>query len=135
MNKPLSAASLAAALSLALSTAAGAATIQLVPLSPPTAGASITACAAPFVSAAVTAAAAAELPAIAAGQHVTGITEVRIVLDRGGRLTAQAVLASSGNGWLDREALAAARQSSYRAEIRECAPVGGAYALIVDFTR
>ena len=57
------------------------------------------------------------------------------MLDRGGRLTAQSVLASSGNRWLDREALAAARQSSYRAEIRECAPVGGAYAFIVDFTR
>jgi TonB family protein len=135
MNTPLRTASIAAALTLALSTAAGAATIRLVPLSPRTAGASVGACAAPFVSAAVTSAALADLPAIAAGQNVTGITEVRIVLDPGGRLAEHAVLSSSGNRWIDRAALQAARQSSYRAEIRNCAPVGGSYAFVVDFTR
>jgi TonB family protein len=135
MNTPLRTASVAAALSLALSTAASAATIKLVPLSPQTAGASITTCATPFASAAVSDAAPADLPAIAAGQNVTGITEVRIVLDPGGRLTEQSVLASSGNRWLDRAALVAAKQSSYRAEVRACAPVGGAYAFVVDFTR
>ena len=135
MNTPLRTASLAAALSLALSAAAGAATIRLVPLSPQTAGASITSCAVPVAPAALTAAAPADLPAIAAGQNVTGITAVRIVLDPGGRLTQQSVLASSGNRWLDRAAIAAARQSSYRAEVRDCAPVGGTYAFVVDFTR
>ena len=135
MNAPLRTASVATALSLALSTAAGAATIRLVPLSPRTAAASIGACAVPFASAAVTGAAPAELPAIAAGQNVTGITEIRIVLDPGGRLTEQSVLASSGNRWIDGAALAAARQSGYRAEVRDCAPVAGIYALVVDFTR
>jgi TonB family protein len=134
MNTPLRTASIAAAMSLALSTAAGAATIRLVPLSPLAVGASVAPCAVPFRSAAVTEAAPADVPAIAAGQNVTGIAEVRIVLDPGGRLTEQAVLASSGNRWLDRAALTAARQSNYRAEVRACAPVGGAYALVVDFT-
>jgi TonB family protein len=134
MNTPLRTASIAAALSLALSAAASAATIRLVPLSPPVLGASITTCAAPFRAAAVTAVAPAVLPAIAAGQNVTGVAEIRIVLDPGGRLTDQSVLASSGNRWLDRAALTAARQSEYRAEVRACAPVGGAYALLVDFT-
>jgi|SRR5947209_2844401 len=135
MNTLLRAASAAAALSLALSTAASAATVRLVPLSPRTAGASIGSCALPFASAAVTAAVPADLPAIAAGQNVTGTTEVRIVLDPGGRLTEQSVLASSGNRWIDGAALAAARQSRYRAEVRDCAPVGGTYAFVVDFTR
>jgi TonB family protein len=136
MKTPLRIASIAAALSLALSTAASAATIRLVPLSPPrNAGASIGACAVPFASAAVSAAAPADLPAIAAGQNITGITEVRIVLDPSGRLASESVLASSGNRWIDRAAITAARQSSYRAEIRACAPVGGAYGLVVDFTR
>jgi TonB family protein len=135
MNSPLRAAAIAAALSLTLAAAADAATIRLVPLSPRTAGASITACAAPFASAAITAAAPADLPAIAAGQNVTGTTAVRIVLDPGGRLTEHSVLASSGNRWIDQAALAAARQSRYSAEVRECAPTGGAYAFIVDFTR
>jgi TonB family protein len=133
MYTPLRAASIAAALSLALSAAASAATIQLVPLSPPVVGASIATCAAPFRAAAVTAVAPAEIPTIAAGQNVGGIAEVRIVLDPGGRLTEHAVLVSSGNRWLDRAALAAARQSQYHAEVRACAPVGGAYALVVDF--
>ena len=51
------------------------------------------------------------------------------------RLTEQSVLATSGNRWIDRAALAAARQSRYRAEVRGCAPVGGVYAFVVDFTR
>jgi TonB family protein len=135
MNTPLRTATAAAALSLALSTAASAATIRLVPLSPQTAGASIGSCAVPFASAAVTNPVPADLPAIAAGQNVTGVTELRIVLDPGGRLVEQSVLASSGNRWIDRAALAAARQSHYRAEVRECGPVGGVYAFVVDFTR
>jgi TonB family protein len=135
MNTPLRAASAAAALSLALTTAASAATIRLVPLSPRTMGASIASCAVPFSSAAVTNAVPADLPPIAAGQNVTGVTEVRIVLDPGGRLVEQSVLASSGNRWIDAAALTAARQSRYRAEVRECGPVWGVYALVVDFTR
>jgi TonB family protein len=136
MYTPLRIASAAATLTLALSTAAGAATIRLAPLSPTTtAGASITNCGTPFAPAAITAAAPADLPEIAAGQHVDGVSEVRIVLDRSGRLAEQSVLASSGNSWLDQAALLAARQSRYRAEVRDCAPVGGTYALVVDFTR
>jgi TonB family protein len=135
MNTPLRTASIAATLSLALSAAAGAATITLVPLSRPAVGATVRACAIPSAAAAITAPAFADVPEIAAGQHATGITDVRIVLDEAGRLKEQSVLVSSGNRWLDRAALTAARQSRYRAEVRDCAPVGGAYAFVVDFTR
>jgi TonB family protein len=125
-------ASIVPALALALSTAAGAATVRLVPLSPPSIAASITCTAVP---ASISAAAPAELPTIAAEQNVTGITEVRIDLDAAGRLTKSSVLASSGNRWIDRAALRAARSSRYSAEVRDCAPAGGAYAFVVDFTQ
>ena len=59
---------------------------------------------------------------------------MRIVLDARGRLTGQSVLSSSGNRYLDRAALVAARLSRFSAEVRDCAPVGGTYAFMVDFT-
>jgi TonB family protein len=133
MYTPHRIASIAATLTatIALAGAAQASTVRLIPLTPATVGASISTCSAP---AAIADAAPADLPAIAAGQHVTGITGVLIVLDARGRLTGQSVLASSGNRYLDRAALAAARLSRFRAEVRDCAPVGGTYAFVVDFT-
>lgn len=135
MNTSLRTASVATLLTLVLPNAAPATTMRLVPLSPPAIGASIAGCAVPFASAAVADATAADLPPIAAEQNLTGTTQVRIVLDPGGRLTEKTVLVSSGNRWLDGAALAVARQSRYRAEVRDCAPVGGTYALLVDFSR
>jgi TonB family protein len=102
-----------------------------VPLSPPSVATSVRCDAVP---ASVSDAAPAELPTIAAEQNITGTTSVRIDIDAAGRLTGTSVLASSGNRWIDKAALRAARQSRYTAEVRDCAPVGGAYALVVDFT-
>jgi TonB family protein len=132
VTTPLRIASIAGTLALALSTAAGAATIRLVPVSAPSVGASVTCAAAP---ASITDAQPADVPTIAAEQNVTGITSVRIALDASGRLTATSVLESSGNRWLDLAALQAARSSSYRAESRDCTRVSGTYALVVDFTK
>jgi len=130
---PLRIAGIAATLSLALSAAAGAATVRLVSLpSAPSVGASVT-CAA--VPAAITDAQPADLPTIAAEQHVTGIASVKIALDAAGRLTSSSVFESSGNRWLDQAALRAARSSRYSAESRDCAHVGGTYAFVVDFTK
>ena len=132
MTTSLRIASIAGTLALALSSAAGAATVRLVPLSPPSVGTSVTCKAVP---ASVSDASPADLPAIAAEQNITGITAVRINLDAAGRLATSSVLASSGNRWIDQAALRAARSSRYSAEVRDCAPVGGAYAYFVDFTR
>ena len=125
-------AGIAATLALALSTTAGAATVRLVPLGPQSVGASINCAAAP---ASISYAQTADLPAIAAGQNVTGIASVRIALDAAGRLTHTAVLESSGNRWIDGAAVRTARLSRYDAESRDCTHVGGTYALIVDFTK
>lgn len=133
MTSPLRIAGIAGTLIFALSAAAGATTVRLVSLSgPPVLGASVT-CAA--VPAAITDAQPADLPTIAAEQNVTGITSVRVALDASGRLTSTSVLESSGNRWLDRAALQAARSSTYHAESRDCARVGGEYAFVVDFTK
>lgn len=132
MTNPLRFAGIAATLTLALSAAAGATTVRLVSLSAPSIGASVTCAAAP---AAITDAQSADVPTIAAEQNVTGITSVRIALDATGRLISSSVLESSGNRWLDRAALQAARSSRYSPESRDCARVGGAYAFVVDFTK
>jgi TonB family protein len=120
----------AATLALTLSAAADAATLRLIPLAP-SVGTSVGCVAAP---ASIAFAYPADLPAIAAGQNVTGITSVRIDLDASGRLTRSSVLESSGNRWIDRAALRAARLSRYGAESRGCTQVGGVYAFVVDFT-
>jgi TonB family protein len=125
-------AGIAGTLALALSAVAGAATVRLVPLSPPSVGTSVTCTAAP---ASISYAEPADLPAIAAGQNVTGITSVFIALNASGTLTRSAVLGSSGNRWIDKAALRVARFSQYSAESRDCTHVGGTYALVVDFTK
>ena len=135
MNTLLRSAAVAGALTLSLSAAAGAATVRLVPLAGQAIGTTVNGCALPSALAAVTGIAPVEVPAIAAEQHVTGITEVRIALDARGSLTGTSVLSSSGNRWLDGAALRTARLSTYRAEVRNCARIGGAYAFIVDFTQ
>lgn len=132
MTTSLRIAGIAGTLALTLSTAAGAATVRLVPLAHSSAATSINCAAAP---AAISYAALADLPEIAAGQNVTGITSVRIALNASGALTETAVLESSGNRWIDQAALRAARLSRYSAESRDCTHVAGKYAFVVDFTK
>lgn len=74
-----------------------------------------------------------ELPEIAAQQHITGVTTIRVDLDPSGNLEGSSVLTSSGNRWIDAAALTSSRLSAYAAERRACEAVGGSYALIVDF--
>jgi TonB family protein len=123
-------AGIAGIFTLALSAAAGAATIRLVPLAHESVSATLNACSA---AASISAAAPAVFPPIAAAQQITGTTAVRVTLDRRGTLTGASVLSSSGNPWLDRAALSAARLSRFAPEVRDCERVGGEYAFLVDF--
>ncbi|HEX3464032.1 MAG TPA: energy transducer TonB [Candidatus Elarobacter sp.] len=123
-------AGIAGTLTLALSAVAGAATIRLVPLGAETISATLNTCSA----AASVVAAPAVIPPIAAAQHATGVTALRVTLDPHGALTGASVLASSGNPWLDRAAVSTARLSRFTPELRDCERVGGEYALLVDFT-
>ena len=134
MNTPLRLITIAGTLTLALSSVAAAATVQLVPLGERKVGASVHACAIPFAAASVAAAEPAELPVIAAEQQRTGVVAVRIDLDPRGTLARASVLQSSGNRWIDLAALRTARLSAFNSEVQDCERVGGAYAFIVDFT-
>jgi TonB family protein len=90
-------------------------------------------CAAPYTDAAIAAAAQPELPHIAKEQGISGDVVLEIRLSSSGRLAAAKVAHSSGNPWLDREALASAAQSKYVPATEDCSAVGGTYLLTVDF--
>lgn len=135
MNTSLRIATIAGIMTLAGSGAAGATTIRLAPLAPRIVGASTTACPIPSAPATVAQTNSADLPDIAVGQNVSGLTVVHVELDRNGSLVADDVMASSNNRWIDEAALRAARSLRYSPEIRECRNIGGDYALIVDFTQ
>ena len=89
------------------------------------------ACSVPFAPAVATDAVAATIPDGFEGE--TGIAQVRVTLDAAGKVTDAAIYRSAGNFMLDRAAIAAARMSRYRAEIRDCEPAGGSYLFTVDF--
>lgn len=134
MNLSLRIATMSGVLTLALAATASAATVRLVPLAAQTVAAAHSACTVESAAASIVAM-PVELPEIAAQQHVTGVTAVRVDLDARGRLADTSVLASSGNRWLDEAALRTARTSTYHAEVRACERVGGPYALVLDFTQ
>jgi periplasmic protein TonB len=67
------------------------------------------------------------------GTDVNAQAQVRVTLTPSGGVESAGIYHSAGNALLDREALRAARQSTYRAEVRDCVPVRGDYLFTVDF--
>ena len=65
----------------------------------------------------------------------TGTAQVRVDLAPTGAVVHAAIYRSAGNMLLDQAALRAARSSTYRAETKDCALVGGSYLFTVDFTQ
>jgi TonB family protein len=90
-------------------------------------------CRVPYSDAAIANAAQPELPRIAKEQGIAGTAVIEIRLSPSGKLVAGTIANSSGNPWLDREALASAAQSKYVPETQDCNAVGGTYLLTVDF--
>lgn len=90
-------------------------------------------CRTPNASAAVSSPWTPDMPQIAAAQDISGVTKVRVDLDAQGNLVGSSVFKSSGNYWLDSAALVAARRSGYTAELRDCTPVAGSYAVDFEF--
>ncbi|MBV8638177.1 MAG: TonB family protein [Candidatus Eremiobacteraeota bacterium] len=68
-----------------------------------------------------------------AGTDVDAQAQVRVTLQPDGTVEAVQIYRTAGNVLLDREALRAARESTYRAEIRNCIAVRGDYLFTVDF--
>ncbi len=65
----------------------------------------------------------------------TGTAQVRVDLAPTGAVVHATIYRSAGNMLLDQAALRAARSSTYRAETKDCALVGGSYLFTVDFTQ
>ncbi len=88
-------------------------------------------CSTPFAPAVATDPVSATVPDGFEGE--SAVAQVRVTLDAAGNVTDAAIYRSAGNVLLDRSALAAAKLSRYRAEIRDCEPAGGSYLFTVEF--
>jgi protein TonB len=117
-----------------------AATLAFMPLVATGASAAITppaqvaeACAVPEAAATTTFSAQAEAPPIATTMHLSGTTAVEIDIDAAGNVLNATVNKTSGFPVLDVAALDAARKSTFRSAIHDCAPVAGSYLFLVDF--
>lgn len=89
------------------------------------------ACAVPSAPAVATNVVQAQMPDAAAG--MTATAKVQVTLGASGAVEDAKIYASAGNMLLDRAAIRAARQSTYRAAIVDCVPTGGTYLFTVDF--
>jgi protein TonB len=66
-------------------------------------------------------------------QGLIGTVKVKVDLDSSGSVVGTSIYASSGSMDLDNAALAAARQTRYAPEKRDCKNVPGSYLFTVDF--
>ena len=72
------------------------------------------------------------MPALAQQAGITGTVAVVVSLDAQGRVVATRI-ASSPSALLNAAALAAVRDSQFRAEVRDCTPIAADYLFTVDF--
>jgi protein TonB len=90
-------------------------------------------CSQPHKDASTTRPVEPDYPDIARQQGAVGTVQVKVSLSATGSVVGTSVYKSSGNGALDRSALAAARASSYAPEVEDCAPIAGQYIFRADF--
>ena len=91
-------------------------------------------CAQPHEDAKTVQKAEADYPEMARQQGAVGVVTVKVQLTATGQVTGLGIYKSSGFSALDQEALKAARNSRYAAEVEECQKVAGQYLFVVDFT-
>jgi outer membrane biosynthesis protein TonB len=90
-------------------------------------------CARPNVTATTLHPVAPDTPAMAQTQGISGIVQVVVSLDAQSRVVGTRVQ-TSPSVLLNQAALAAARESQFRTEIRNCEPVAADYIFSVEFT-
>ena len=90
-------------------------------------------CARPDIPAATLRAAEPETPALAVQSGISGTVTVIVSLDAQSRIVATRIQ-SSPSAVLNPAAIAAARGSQFRTEIKDCAPVAADYIFSVDFS-
>jgi TonB family protein len=91
------------------------------------------ACSAPDIGAKAIDPRTPDEPEAARDQGLIGTVKVKVDLDPSGSIVGASVYESSGSMELDNAALAAARQTHYAPEERDCKNVPGSYLFTVDF--
>ncbi len=91
------------------------------------------ACTAPDIAARAIDPVTPDTPEIAQEQGLTGTTQIRVSIDANGAVTDVGIYRSSGSSLLDAAALHAARESTYKADIRNCEAVSGSYLFTATF--
>jgi TonB family protein len=108
------------------------ATSEPLPTPAPTPQATKPPCAHPNVAPATVQVAEPETPALAQAQGITGEVSVVVSLNEQSRLTA-ARIAKSPSTLLNAAALRAARDTTYRTEVRDCKPIAADYLFVIEF--
>lgn len=90
------------------------------------------ACAHPQVPPATITAVAPDVPEIARQQGIQGRVQVRVDLNEQSKIVGVSIY-SSPNPLLNKAAMDAARQSTFRTEVQNCQPIASSYLYIVDF--
>ena len=90
-------------------------------------------CARPNVAATTLRTVAPDTPPIAQQQGISGVVQVVVSLDAQSRVVGTRIQ-TSPSAVLNQAALAAARGSQFRTEVRDCEPVAADYIFSVDFT-
>ncbi|GAC1417530.1 MAG: hypothetical protein NVSMB64_27380 [Candidatus Velthaea sp.] len=98
-----------------------------VPTKPPS-------CANPNVAPTTTNPVAPDTPQLAQQQGITGVVNVLVTLDANSHLVGEPTVQSSPSSILNRAAIAAAKQSTFRTEVKDCKPVPATYIYAVEFT-
>jgi TonB family protein len=96
---------------------------------------SLSVCGTQTAPAAISVPVPADYPRIAAEQNSSGTAVIMVRLAGTGAIRNAMIFESSGNQFLDRAALLAARQQTYSPQIVGCDPVSGSYLITVDFQR
>ena len=125
----------ALALAGSYATPASAANVALEPVVRSTSVASTAVCAVRSRSAALSDPVFVDLPTVAEAENIRGITTLKIDLSATGKLVSEKVVDSSGDRFLDDEALRSARLAPFSPEIVNCERVAGSYFYVVDFTQ
>ena len=90
-------------------------------------------CARPNIAATTIRATEPETPALAQQQGISGIVQIVVSLDVQSRVVGTRIQ-SSPSAVLNAAALAAARGSQFRTEVKNCEPIAADYVFSVDFT-
>jgi TonB family protein len=89
-------------------------------------------CKVPNAAAETVKAATPDTPAMAQQQGISGIVQVEVALDENSHITGLKIY-SSPSTLLNAAALSAARQSTFKTEVKDCVPVADHYLFSVEF--